>query len=100
MEEKTKTELTRSLFWDVEYDNLDFVKHAPFIVECVLNRGSVEDFKAILQFYGREELKDIAVQIRYLDKKTLQFCSSFFNVPIQNFRCYTQRQLNQTHWDY
>jgi hypothetical protein len=93
-------ELTRSLFWDVEYDKLDYKLHAPFIVERVLNRGHLEDFRAILKYYGKDQLKDIATKIRYLDKKTLHFCSAFFKEPLDNFRCYTQKQLNQTHWDY
>jgi hypothetical protein len=100
MEEKAKIELTRSLFWDIEYDRLDFKTHASFIVERVLNRGSIEDFRAIVKYYGKEQLKEITLKIRYLDKKTLSFCSAFFSEPLENFRCYKQKQLNQTHWDY
>jgi len=100
MKEYIKIDLTKSLFWDVDYGKLDFKIHAPFITERVLNRGSLEDFRAILKYYGKEELKKIALNIRYLDKKSLHFCSAFFNEPLENFRCYIQKQLNQTHWDY
>jgi hypothetical protein len=100
MKGNDQIELTRSLFWDVDYDTVDLDAHAPFIVERVLNRGHMEDFRAILKHYGNEKLKEIALRIRYLDKKALSFCVAFFGEPIQNFRCYIQRQSNQTHWDY
>ena len=100
MKQTDKYKLSRTLFWDVDYNTIDMDKNAPFIVERVLNRGTIEDFRAILKYYGKQGLKDIALHIRYLDKKALHFCSAFFNAPIETFRCYTQKQLNQTHWDY
>jgi hypothetical protein len=96
----SKPELSRTLFWDVDYESLDFDKNAAYIVERVLNRGSVQDFKSILKFYGFDQLKNIVLNLRYLDKKALHFSSAFFNVPLQKFRCYTEKQLNRTHWNY
>jgi hypothetical protein len=37
---------------------------------------------------------------RWLDKKTLSFCSAIFETDKTEFRCYKLAQLNPGHWDY
>ncbi len=92
--------LSASLFWDTDPPSVDLDKHALYIIERVLTRGSWDEFKKILNWYGRESIGLYACQISYLDKKTFAFCVTFFNLPKENFKCYTQKQLHQSHWDY
>lgn len=93
-------ELSKTLFWDVDYDNIDLDKHAPYVVERVMTRGSLEEFKAIKNYYGKPKLKRISKQLRYLNDDVLHFCSVYFNTPITEFRCYRLKQSNPTHWNY
>ncbi len=93
-------DLSKSLFWDVDPYSIDLDKHALFIIERVLVRGTWEEFKKIMSYYGKESVGLFACQIRFLDKKTFSFCSSYFNIPKEEFKCYTQQQLHPTHWDY
>ena len=86
--------LTKSLFWDVDIKSVDFDKHKRFIIGRVLMRGSFEDFLNLLDYYGEEVIKKEIKQIRYLDKKTLRFCSFYFHIPLKDFRCYKLRQSN------
>jgi hypothetical protein len=76
----------RTLFWDIDFDILDMEKHASFITERVLNRGSFDDFKAIVGYYGKDRLKEITLNVRYLDKKTLSFCALFFHRADRKFQ--------------
>jgi hypothetical protein len=92
--------LPSTLFWDTDILTIDVKKHAAFIIERVLTRGDLPEFRAIKEYYGKSKLKKIVQQIRNLDERTLHFCSLYFNVPIENFRCYTFRQSNPTHWHY
>lgn len=89
-----------SLFWDVDKTTLDFEKHAVHVVDKALSRGSWEDFKTVLTFYGYERVKGIVKNLRYMDKKTLQFSSVYFQIPITAMRCYIWQQSNPSHWDY
>jgi len=93
-------EIKESLFWDTDINRIDLEKHAAFIVERVITMGSWENFKAILDFYGKNLFLEIILNIRFLDNKTLSFCSAYFNKPITDFRCYNYKQLNQVHWNY
>ena len=92
--------LSNSLFWDVDPETLDPDEHGLFIIERVLTRGTWDEFKLILNYYGKKSVGLSAAQIRYLDKKTLSFCASYFNIYKEKFKCFLQQQLHQTHWDY
>jgi hypothetical protein len=88
------------LFWDVDIQTINYRKHAPYVVERVLTRGTLQDFLIINAYYGKRRMKSIAKKLRFLDERTLRFCSAYFDIPIQDFRCYTNKQLSQTHWNY
>jgi hypothetical protein len=85
------------LFWDVDFNALDEEKNKRLIIERVLNRGTIDEFKQILSYYGEENIKGIVVNIRALDNKTLEFVHSFFHIPKEKFKCYTTKLLNQEH---
>lgn len=89
-----------NLFWDTDETTLDLEKNARFIIERVLMRGRLSDWWTLYRLYGPERIKVEAMKIRYLDKVTLSFCSSFFNVPKSKFRCYRQPQSIQQLWQY
>ena len=92
--------LSKILFWDVDPYSVDAEKHAAFIVYRVLQMGRMDDFKAIKEYYGKARILDIAKNLRYMDDRVLHFCSVYFNVPLEQFRCYTLKQLNLSHWNY
>ena len=95
-----KNSLTKSLFWDVNFEEIDSHAHSLFITERVLTRGTIDDFRAIKSYYGVEKLKSIVVEIKNLDERTLSFCSAYFSIPKTKFRCYNFKLSNQTHWNY
>lgn len=93
-----KPDLSKSLFWDVDISTLNDQKHARFIIERVLTRGNWSDWQALKAFYGLQKIRDEALHIRYLDKKTLNFCSVLFNINKEEFRCYTTAQSIRELW--
>jgi len=95
-----QTQLLKGLFWDVDFENIDWERNAPYVIERVLCEGKWENFKTILEYYGESRIKEIIVKLRYMDKRTLHFCSVYFNIPLIRFRCYNIRQSNRLHWDY
>jgi hypothetical protein len=92
--------LRPSLFWDVNVETIDLQKHRASVIERITSRGRLDEFRAMLRFYGRETVKRDLLNTRYLDKVTLAFCSTIFDVPVTEFRCYKLAQLNPGHWDF
>ncbi|MBK8428376.1 MAG: hypothetical protein IPL27_21530 [Lewinellaceae bacterium] len=93
-------ELRPSLFWDVNVEEVDLKKHRASVIERISTRGRLDEFRAMVNFYGRETVKTALLNARYLDKRTVSYCSLIFDVPITEFRCYKLAQLNPEHWNY
>ncbi len=93
-------ELRPSLFWDVNVQQIDLEKHQVSVIERIMLRGRYEEYKAMMRYYGREIVKKTMLNARYMDKRTLAFCSTIFDEPETEFRCYKLAQLNPEHWDY
>lgn len=91
---------TKNLFWDVNAADLDVQDNRRFIIERVLTRGMMRDWWTLIKLYDWDTIKTEIVQIRYLDKVTLNFCSVFFHIPKTQFRCYNQPQSIQQLWDF
>jgi len=92
--------LSPALFWDTGASKINLDTHAKTIVERVILHGTWPEFKAILGYYGKDRIQEILINLRYLDNRTLNFCSAYFSVPKSNFRCFTLRQSNPTPWNY
>jgi hypothetical protein len=92
--------LRPSLFWDTDIQKIDLQKHKVSVIERITLRGHLDEFRAMVQFYGKDTVKESLLNARWLDKKTLAFCSIIFDTPQTEFRCYKLAQLNPEHWNY
>ncbi|WP_373552371.1 hypothetical protein [Haliscomenobacter sp.] len=88
------------LFWDIDASKLDYDAKARYVIGRVVMYGTLADWQAILAYYGSERVRDEMLQERYLDKKTLNFLSFYFEKPKSEFRCYILQQSTPQHWDY
>jgi len=92
--------LSKVLFWDSDYQKIDFEKNARYVIAKVLMYGTIEDWYQIKEYYGLERIKTEMLQERDLDKKALSFLSCILDVPKEKFRCYTQQRFIPPHWNY
>ena len=88
------------LFWDIDHSKLDYDAKARFVIGRVVMYGTLADWNAILYHYGPERVRDEMLLERYLDKKTLNFLSFYFEVPKTEFRCHILQQSTPQHWNY
>ncbi len=100
MKDPTPITLSRVLFWETDYDKIDWDNKARYVIERVVMYGFLEDWRAIQKYYGMEKIKETVLQARDLDPKTLSFLSLIFKIPKEKFRCYTTQQSNPGHWVY
>ena len=92
--------LSKSLFWDTDLSDIDWNKHYKFVIHRVLTCGTWQDWVVIKNHYGLETIKPAVLSMRHLDKLSLCFCSTIFDIPPENFRCYTMMQSTQKLWNY
>ena len=91
-------ELPKTLFWDSKMDNIDYEQHARSIIERVITRGSLAEWKTIKDYYGLKRIEQEILQMRSLDDLTLNFFSQFFNKPKEQFRCFIEKPSQPQHW--
>ncbi|MCQ2255218.1 MAG: hypothetical protein MJZ29_06950 [Bacteroidaceae bacterium] len=94
------TRLSPHLFWDVDVNSIEFDKHKAYIVQRVMEYGLMEDWNKLKETIGITEIVETCKRLRTLDPKALAFISLISKTPLEEFRCYTTKQLNQTPWDF
>lgn len=94
MKNKQNPVLHPRIFWDVDFEILDYESKASFIIERVFERGDVEDIRQCRRYYGDKKIKAILLNTKYLPIEKLYLASAVINQPVTKFRCYTLIQLN------
>ena len=84
--------LSQQLFWDVDSKTIDDREHCRYVIQRVLERGSIEDIKATIAHYTMPVMIAEAQQIRSLDPVTLAFAACLGNVNEDTFRCYSSKR--------
>jgi hypothetical protein len=93
-------DIEKAIFWDTDINKIDFVKFPVYIIGRILMYGGLKDWYEIKRFYGLVKIKETALYLRYLDKLTLNFCSMYFGIPKEQFRCCNTPQSVKELWDY
>lgn len=97
---KAKPNISKVAFWDVDFDRIDYEKESIWVIGKVLNDGLWEDVLELFQFYGVARIKKEIVQIPYLNKRVLQFWSSYFQIKENEFKCFKKKQSMTVPWEF
>jgi nicotinamide mononucleotide adenylyltransferase len=84
----------RRIFWDVDFEKIDYDAKAAFVIERVFERGDVQDIRNCRRYYGDETVAEALVNARFLSEITMYLASAILDRPLKDFRCYTLRQSN------
>ncbi|MGB0429671.1 MAG: DUF6922 domain-containing protein [Bacteroidia bacterium] len=87
------SQMTTSTFWDVDFSQIDLVKNSQFIISRIFMRGDLPEIHDVLKYYGKEKTIGALKNAQYLDDLTLSYCSTIFQIPKSDFKCYTEKQL-------
>jgi hypothetical protein len=95
-----KPQFHRRIFWDVDFDNLDYDKRANFIIERVFDRGDVDDIRQCRRYYGDSKVSEALTSAKWLLKETVYLAVAVLQNKLTDYRCYKLAQLNPQHWTY
>ena len=94
MHEKQKPAFNKRIFWDVNFEKLDYVLRANFVIERVFERGDVDDIRHCRRYYGDEKVAEALLKAKFLPEHRIHLASAVIDKPLSEFRCYILRQLN------
>lgn len=84
------------LFWDVDPASLDAEKHKYYIIPRVMDYGTLEHVKETFRHYGVEAILEVLKQVPSLDKKTISFFATRYDIPREEFRAYRRSKKHHT----
>ncbi len=96
----SKPIFNKSIFWDVNFEAMDYDKRASFIIERVFERGDVEDIRQCRRYYGDVTISNVLTKAKWLSLGTVCLACALFNNQLTDYRCYNTAQLNPGHWMY
>jgi len=94
MTQKAKPIFNKRIFWDVNFEKIDYDTKANWVICRVFERGDVEDIRQCRRYYCEEKIREALLNVKYLPLHTIYLASAVINEPLEKFRCYTLRQLN------
>ena len=95
-----RPELNKRIFWDINFDTLDYHKRASFVIERVFERGDVPDIRACRRFYGDDLIKSVLIKAKWLPLSSIYLACALFNNELTDYKCYNTALSNPTHWIY
>lgn len=83
------------IFWDIDHTKLDYQKCKKFIVERVAEWGRHNDYYAILNLYGEDEVREIIKKCTCFPEFVIEFVCEEFEIPLYEMQSYSK---NRPEW--
>lgn len=94
-----KPNLTRSIFWDWDYDAIDWKSGYRSIIARVLESGSDDEWQELISYYGeRAIINALKNEIKYLPDYIIDKICDHFHLHYDEMSCYMHKQLRKGHW--
>ena len=78
--------LARRIFWDVDFDKLDYDTKASFVIERVFAWGDIPDIRQVRKYYSEQRVVAVLLEAENLPFDSLHFVSAIFQKPVGSFR--------------
>lgn len=98
--EKIKPLFDKRIFWDVDFEKLDYDGKASFIIERIFDRGDVEDIRQCRRYYGDEKIKAVLLKAKWLSLHNIYLACALFDNEPTDYRCYITALSNPNHFQY
>ena len=95
----TISDFSPHLFWDMDLAIFVLQKYSAFMVQRVLEYGSLQDWRLLKTLYGEEKIVEEALLLRSLNPVSVSFLSAKYNLDEKKFRCYKYKQFVQNSWN-
>ena len=72
-----RPKISSYLLWEYNVEQFDFEQSGTIVVERVIERGNLEDWREMMRFYGREKVLEVVHTSKHLSPKDKKFSELF-----------------------
>jgi hypothetical protein len=83
----------RSLFWDVDFDQLRVEGHERYVIERVLEYGDDEAIRWLRRTFSSSAIADTVRRSRRISRRTANLWALVLDIPRDQIRCFSKRSL-------
>lgn len=91
--------LNQRLFWDVDIRKFNIDRNAAWIIQRVLEYGTMKDWMILEGHFGVDKIASYAQTLRTLDPVALSFLCFISGTKKEDYRCYHFAQSFPTLWN-
>ncbi len=74
--------ISPSLLWEYNLQTFDYEKSVKVVVERVIERGTLADWREMFRYYGKDEILRVARSSKQLSAKDKNFAEIFLGSPL------------------
>lgn len=92
----------KQYFWDVDFDKIDKVQSASYVIHRLLDRGNDKAIKWMCKTYDKNLIKEIITNRRGFSAKTANFWADMLDIDKRKVVCLQKPYLKmrQQLWPY
>jgi hypothetical protein len=95
----SKPNFKRRLFWEYNYDTIDWLAGYEIVIQRILERGTMEEWKELVRFYSEQVIIHcLKYEINYLPDEVISDAANYFHLLQTDMRCYIRKQSRPRHW--
>lgn len=77
----------KRLFWDVDPEGVDPVRHRAFIIRRIADYGTLADVGWMKGSYSSEDIIAVIRSSRGLSRKTGAYWAAYYRIPLETIEC-------------
>ncbi|MCE7073418.1 hypothetical protein LZG74_24110 [Dyadobacter sp. CY327] len=84
MQNTNKPNIPSRLLWEFDHDSFDFKKSYKIVIERVLERGNLDNWREMIRFYSKSQILETIEWSSQIDEKDKRFSRLFINSDFVN----------------
>ncbi len=77
LSQKAFPQIRKHLLWEYDLGVFDYQRSKKIVIERIIERGNLKEWREMLLFYGRETVLEVARNSKQLDHKEKNFTEIF-----------------------
>jgi len=84
MDKVDKPNIPSRLLWEFDHENFDFKKSYKIVIERILERGNMENWREMIRFYSKKQILETIDWSSQIDERDKRFSRLFINSDFVN----------------